>query len=53
MKIPSKIKPGEAAARLLELRKHFRSQKRTYRTKPISENVKDYLYNKNFKTLDL
>jgi hypothetical protein len=42
IRTPPKIKPGEAAARLLELRKRLGSKK--YRTKPISENIKEYLY---------
>ena len=42
IRTPPKIKPGEAAARLLELRKRLGSKK--YRTKPISENIKEHLY---------
>jgi hypothetical protein len=42
LRTPPKIEPGEAAAMLLELRKHLGSKK--YRTKPVSENVKEYLY---------
>ena len=42
IRTPPKIKPGEAAARLLELRKRLGSKK--YRTKPVSENIKEYLY---------
>ncbi|MBI4689953.1 MAG: hypothetical protein HY754_06765 [Nitrospirae bacterium] len=42
IKTPPKIKPGEAAAKLLELRKRLGSKK--YKTKPISENIKEYLY---------
>jgi len=42
IKTPPKIKPGEAAAKLLELRKRRGSKK--YKTKPISENIKEYLY---------
>ena len=41
IKKPSTVKPGEAAAKLLDLRKHLRSKRKKYR---ISENVKDYLY---------
>lgn len=42
IKTPPKIKPGEAAAKLLELRKRLGSKK--YKTKPVSENIKGYLY---------
>jgi len=42
IRTPPKIKPGEAAAKLLEIRKRLGSKK--YRTKPISENIKEYLY---------
>ena len=42
IRTPPKIKPGEAAARLLELRKRLGSKK--YRTKHVSENIKEYLY---------
>jgi len=42
IRTPPKIKPGEAAARLLEVRKRLGSKK--YRTKPVSENIKKYLY---------
>ncbi len=42
IRTPPKIKPGEAAARLLDLRKRLGSNK--YRTKPVSENIKEYLY---------
>ena len=41
IKKPSTVKPGEAAAKLLDLRKHLRSKRKKYR---ISDNVKDYLY---------
>ncbi len=41
IKKPSTVKPGEAAAKLLDLRKHLRSKRKKYR---ISESVKDYLY---------
>ena len=41
IKRPPMVKPGEAAARLLELRKKHRARKKKY---PISENIKDYLY---------
>jgi hypothetical protein len=39
---PPTVKPGEAAAKLLKLRKRLGTKK--YRTKPISENIKEYLY---------
>jgi hypothetical protein len=42
IRTPPKMKPGEAAARLLELRKKLGSKK--YRTRPVSENIKEYLY---------
>ncbi|MEW6571446.1 MAG: hypothetical protein AB1390_09765 [Nitrospirota bacterium] len=42
IRTPPKIKPGEAAIRLLELRKRLGSKK--YKTKPISKNIKEYLY---------
>jgi hypothetical protein len=41
IKRPPMVKPGEAAARLLDLRKKHRARKKKY---PISENIKDYLY---------
>ncbi len=41
IKKPPTVKPGEAAAKLLDLRKHLRSKRKKYR---ISESVKDYLY---------
>lgn len=41
IKTPLKIKPGEAAAKLLELRKRIGPKK--YKTKPVSENIKKYL----------
>jgi hypothetical protein len=41
IKKPPTVKPGEAAAKLLALRKHLRSKRKKYR---ISESVKDYLY---------
>ncbi|MBI5101652.1 MAG: hypothetical protein HZB33_07465 [Nitrospirae bacterium] len=43
IKTPAMVKPGEAAARLLEIRKQLKSKKKPYRN-PISENVKEYLY---------
>ncbi len=42
IRTPPKIKPGEAATKLLEIRKRLGSRK--YRTKPVSENIKEYLY---------
>ena len=42
IRTPPKIKPGEAAARLLDLRKRLGSKK--YKKKPVSENIKEYLY---------
>ena len=42
IRTPPKIKPGEAAARLLDLRKRLGTQKS--KTKPVSENIKEYLY---------
>ena len=43
IKTPPKIKPGEAAAKLLGMRKKFRIKKRGYKT-PASENIKEHLY---------
>jgi hypothetical protein len=43
IKTPSSIKPGEAATKLLELRKRLRGKKAKHRT-PVSENIKDHLY---------
>lgn len=43
IKTPPKIKPGEAAAKLLELRKKLRAKRKRYRI-PVSENVKEHLY---------
>lgn len=42
IRTPPQIKPGEAASRLLKIRKELGSKK--YKTKPISEDVKEYLY---------
>jgi len=42
LKTPPRIKPGEAAAKLLELRRRLGPKK--YRTKPTSENIKEHLY---------
>ncbi|HLG28819.1 MAG TPA: hypothetical protein VI387_01295 [Candidatus Brocadiales bacterium] len=41
IKRPPMVKPGEAAARLFELRKKASLRKKRY---PVSENVKEYLY---------
>ncbi|OGW40621.1 MAG: hypothetical protein A2Y97_05205 [Nitrospirae bacterium RBG_13_39_12] len=41
IKKPPTVKPGEAAAKLLDLRKHLRPKRKKCR---ISESVKDYLY---------
>ena len=35
------VKPGEAVAKILELRKKAVPKKRKY---PVSENIKEYLY---------
>jgi hypothetical protein len=43
IKSPSIVKPGEAAAKILQTRKKFRVRRKRYKT-PISENIKDYLY---------
>jgi len=40
---PAVIKPGEAAKRLLELRKKMRKKGKGYKL-PISENINEYLY---------
>lgn len=42
IRTPAKIKPGEAAAKLLEIRKRLGPKK--YKTKHISKNIKEYLY---------
>lgn len=42
IKTPPKIRPGEAAAKLLELRKRL-GKKRGYKI-PVSENIKEHLY---------
>ncbi len=41
IKRPPMVKPGEAAAKILELRKKTVSKKKKY---PVSENIKEYLY---------
>ncbi|MBU4319839.1 MAG: hypothetical protein Q8N12_06430 [Thermodesulfovibrionales bacterium] len=43
IKKPLVIKPGEAAVKLLELRKKLRYKRKRYKL-PISENVKEHLY---------
>ncbi len=43
IKRPPKVKPGEAAARLLELSRKLRRRKAGYKI-PISENIKEHLY---------
>ncbi len=43
IKTSPKIKPGEAAAKLLEMRKKFRGRRKVYRT-ALSENIKEHLY---------
>ena len=41
IKRPPMVKPGEAAARIIEIRKKASLKKRRY---PVSENIKEYLY---------
>ncbi len=43
IKSPSVVRPGEAAAKLIELRKKVGSKRKRYRT-PLSENIKEHLY---------
>lgn len=43
IKSPSVVKPGEAAAKLIEMRKKFRGKRKGYRT-ALSENIKEHLY---------
>lgn len=43
LRTPPKIKPGEAAAKLLEIRKKSGAGKKRYK-RPVSENIKDHLY---------
>ncbi len=43
IKKPPMVKPGEAAAKLLELRKKTRGKEKRYRV-PVSENIKEHLY---------
>jgi hypothetical protein len=42
LRTPPIIKPGEAATKLLDLRKKLGRKK--YRTKPVSQNINEYLY---------
>lgn len=41
IKRPPMVKPGEAAARIIALRKKASLKKKKY---PVSENIKEYLY---------
>ncbi|HDZ02554.1 MAG TPA: hypothetical protein ENH52_14085 [Nitrospirae bacterium] len=43
IKSPSVVRPGEAAARLIELRKKVGSKRKGHRI-PVSENIKKHLY---------
>jgi len=43
IRTPPKIKPGEAAAKLLEMSRKLRKSKKGYKI-PISENIKEHLY---------
>ena len=43
IKSPSMVKPGEAAAKLLAMRKKLKSKRRGYRL-ILSENIKEHLY---------
>lgn len=43
IKTPPIIKPGEAAANILEMRKKMKTKKNGYKI-PISENIKEHLY---------
>lgn len=42
IKSPTIVKPGEAASKLLELRKQLGKSKK-YKLEPVSENIKEYL----------
>lgn len=44
IKTPPQIKPGEAAAKFLEVRKRLGAGKRKCRKAPVSENIKEHLY---------
>jgi hypothetical protein len=46
IKTPPMIRPGEAAARMLELRKRSGVKERKRPAEAVSENVKKYLYGK-------
>ncbi len=43
IKTPARIIPGEAAAKLLAMRKKLKPKRKGYRL-PISENIKEHLY---------
>ncbi|MEW6068480.1 MAG: hypothetical protein AB1610_09345 [Nitrospirota bacterium] len=43
IKRPPIVKPGEAAARLIDLRRKSRIKKTGYKM-PVSENIKEHLY---------
>ncbi|MBI4683661.1 MAG: hypothetical protein HY755_00495 [Nitrospirae bacterium] len=43
IKTPPKIKPGEAATKMLEIRKRLRHKGKRYKT-AVSENIKGHLY---------
>jgi hypothetical protein len=43
IKSPPKIKPGEAAAKLLELSMKLKRRRKGYKI-PVSENIKEHLY---------
>jgi hypothetical protein len=44
IKTPPMIAPGEAAAKILELRKRPGACKRKLGKEPVSENIKEHLY---------
>jgi hypothetical protein len=43
IKSPAVIKPGEAATKLIELRKKIQRKRKSYKV-PVSENIKEHLY---------
>lgn len=43
IKSPSVVKPGEAAAKLINLRKKLKRKSKGYKV-PVSENIKEHLY---------
>lgn len=43
IRTPPKIKPGEAAAKLLELSRKLKRRRKGYKI-PVSENIKEHLY---------